>query len=116
MAQCGGAGNLATVMAVLDDLDPDRRLWRPWHFATAEDTRRRLAAAGFAAPRVWLNREPTSIPPDTLPDYLRTIVLGATLERLPEPEREPLVAAVVAGIGGRDLDYVRLNIVARRRA
>src|SRR5438477_5136094 len=47
VAQCGGTGNLARVMAVVNDLDPDRLLWRPWHFATPEDTRERLAAAGF---------------------------------------------------------------------
>jgi trans-aconitate 2-methyltransferase len=116
VAQCGGAGNLARVMAILDDLDPDRRLWRPWHFATPEDTRARLAAAGFTDISVWLHDEPTDIPPETMADYLRTIILGSTLERLPEPEREPLVQAVAEWLADGQLDYVRLNIVARRSA
>jgi trans-aconitate 2-methyltransferase len=114
VAQCGGAGNLARVMAVIDDLDPERRLWRPWHFATPEDTRGRLHASGFVGVEVWLHEEPTAIAADAVAEYLRTIILGSTLERMAEAEREPFVQAVAAGIPGGHLDYVRLNIVARR--
>ena len=113
VAQCGGAGNIASVIRVLDDLDPDRRLWRPWNFATPEATKRRLAAAGFVEVEVWLHDEPTQVPLETLPDFLRTIILGSTLERMPEAERDPLVQAVAARIPDGLLDYVRLNIVAR---
>jgi trans-aconitate 2-methyltransferase len=116
VAQCGGAGNLARVLAIVDALDPERRLWRPWNFATPEDTIDRLERAGFSDPQVWLHDEPTSIPPDTVAEYLRTIILGATLERMPEAEREPFVEAVAAQIPDGHLDYVRLNIVARRAA
>ena len=114
VAQCGGAGNLATVMAVLDEVDPDRRAWRPWHFATPEDTRQRLEAAGFRDIDVWLHDEPTVLSPETVPEYLRTIIFGATLERMAEADREPFVQAMAARIPGGLLDYVRLNIVARR--
>jgi len=116
VAQCGGAGNLASVMAVIDRIDPDRRLWRPWHFATPEDTERRLLAAGFRDVETWLHDEPTTIPGDAVADYLRTIVLGATLDRMPEPDREPFVRAVADALPDGRLDYVRLNIVARRTA
>lgn len=116
VAQCGGFGNLASVMAILDDVDPQRRLWRPWHFATPDATRGRLAAAGFVDVQVWLHEEPTTIPIETVPDYLRTIILGATLERMPASRREPLVQAVASRIPEGHLDYVRLNIVARRAA
>ena len=51
VAQCGGAGNIATVLDAARStmtefgLDPD---WRgPWLFATPEDTERSLDAAGF---------------------------------------------------------------------
>jgi trans-aconitate 2-methyltransferase len=114
IAQCGGAGNLASLMAILDDLDPRCELWRPWNFATPEATRARLRAAGFRDVDVWLNEEPTTIPADTLRDYLRAIILGATLDRLPEAEREPLVEAVATRMVDGRLDYVRLNVVARR--
>ena len=113
VAQCGGAGNLAKVMAVIDALDPHRRLWRPWHFARPDETRRRLLAAGFRDVETWLNDEPTTLPADTVADYLRTIVLGATLDRMPEADREPLVRAVADRLPDGHLDYVRLNIVAR---
>jgi trans-aconitate 2-methyltransferase len=116
VAQCGGAGCLMSIVRIIDDLDPDGRLWRPWHFATAEATARRLEAAGFVDARVWLHDEPTRIPVDTMPDYLRTIILGSTLERMPEADREPLVQAVAARIPDGHLDYVRLNIVARLAA
>ena len=114
VAQCGGAGNLARVQAILDDLDPDRRLLRPWHFATPEDTRAALEAAGFTDISAWLHDEPTDILPESMAEFLRTIILGSTLEHLPPPEREPLVQAVAARLGDGRLDYVRLNIVARR--
>lgn len=116
VAQCGGAGNLARVMAIIDDLDPDRHLWRPWHFATPDETRRRLDGAGFRDVEVWLHDEPTSIPPETVAEYLRTIILGSTLERMPEPDRTPFVEAVAARIPDGHLDYIRLNIVARLAA
>jgi trans-aconitate 2-methyltransferase len=113
VAQCGGAGNIASVIRIIDDLDPDGRLWRPWHFATPEATRRRLDAAGFVDVEVWLHDEPTEIAADTVADFLRTIILGSTLERMPEAERDPLVDAVAARIPDGRLDYVRLNIIAR---
>ena len=116
VAQCGGAGNLATVVAILDAVDPEGHAWRPWHFATPEDTHRRLAAAGFRDIDVWLHDEPTAVPPETMADYLRTIIFGATLERMAEVDREPFVQAVAARIPDGHLDYVRLNIVASRNA
>ena len=45
---------------------------------------------------------------------MRTVVLGAHLERLPPSEHDAFVRAVADGIGEPVIDYVRLNIVARR--
>src|SRR5438045_6204577 len=57
VAQCGGAGNIATVLAAIPPA-PDG--WPgPWNFATPADTRRRLKAAGFDVADVWLQPEPT---------------------------------------------------------
>ena len=90
----------------------------PWNFATAEETAGRLQRAGYSDVSTWLHDEPTEIeagPP--LETYLRTVILGAHLERLAPEEREPFVRAVAAGLPDPRrpvLDYVRLNIVARR--
>jgi trans-aconitate 2-methyltransferase len=118
VAQCGGAGNIASVHAAARQAgdDPEFRSyfegWRgPWNFATPEDTERRLRDAGFAEARCWLADRP--VQPDHPREYLRTINLGAHLDRLPEDLRYPFVDAVLARLGERPvLDYVRLNIDA----
>ena len=46
--------------------------------------------------------------------YLRTVVLGAHLERLPPAERDAFVETVASRLPGTTIDYVRLNILARR--
>ncbi|HWK26066.1 MAG TPA: methyltransferase domain-containing protein [Solirubrobacter sp.] len=114
-AQCGGAGNIANVQAAIDEVDhPALRGWPgPWHYATPEATRERLAAAGFTDVWTWLQPWPVD-PPDPR-EYFTTVILGSHLERIPHEEREPFVDAVL-----RHLDhpvranYVRLNLLARR--
>jgi len=118
VAQCGGAGNIASVHAAARQAaaDPPFRPyfegWQgPWNFATPEDTERRLHAAGFGETRCWLADRP--VQPDDPREYLRTINLGAHLDRLPDELRYPFVDAVLARLGERPtLDYVRLNIDA----
>src|SRR4051812_9050240 len=118
VAQCGGAGNIASVHAAARQAadDPEFRAyfdgWQgPWNFATPEDTERRLRAAGFGEARCWLADSP--VQPDDAREYLRTINLGAHLDRLPDDLRYPFVDAVLARLGERPtLDYVRLNIDA----
>ena len=113
VVQCGGAGNIASVQSVLAQLGDG---WPgPWTFATPEETRTRLEAAGFEAIDAWLHDEPTTLEPGKpFIEFLRTVVLGAHLERLPEGEREPFVEAVAAALPDPTIDYVRLNIVAIR--
>jgi trans-aconitate 2-methyltransferase len=118
VAQCGGAGNIATVHAAAAQAgdDPPFRAhfegWRgPWNFATPEATERRLHAAGFGEARCWLAERP--VRPDDAREYLRTINLGAHLERLPGTLHDPYLDAVLARLGERPtIDYVRLNIDA----
>jgi len=118
VAQCGGAGNIASVHAAAEQAadDPPFREhfdgWRgPWNFATPADTERRLAAAGFTAARCWLADRPVT--PDDPREYLRTLNLGAHLERLPADLHDPYLDAVLARLGERPtIDYVRLNIDA----
>jgi trans-aconitate 2-methyltransferase len=119
-AQCGGAGNVAAVheqaLAAAADAGLAQRFadWGgPWNFASPEYTERRLSAAGFVEARCWLQTWP--VEPDEPRAYLQTVCLGPHLERLADDERERFLDAVMARLGERPvLDYVRLNIVARR--
>src|SRR5918994_955401 len=89
VAQCGGQGNIASVHAAARDAmaaepyAPHFVDWQgPWNFATPQDTERRLAAAGFAQSRAWL--QPRPVTPDDAHAYLTEINLGAHLGRLPD--------------------------------
>lgn len=113
VAQCGGVGNIASIQRVLATIGDG------WlgavHFETPDATERRLEAAGFEAVECWLTDEPTRFEPgEPFEAYLRTVVLGAHLERLPPTEHEAFVRRVAEGVGEPLIDYVRLNIVARR--
>ncbi|HEX2071787.1 MAG TPA: methyltransferase domain-containing protein [Thermoleophilaceae bacterium] len=120
VAQCGGDGNVerflaaAREVALEDPYSAHLAGWQgPWSFATAEQTRDRLHAAGFADVTTWLEPSPVH-PPEPL-EYLRTVCLGHHLAALPEPLRQPYAEAVLARCGTPlELDYVRLNIDARR--
>jgi trans-aconitate 2-methyltransferase len=115
VAQCGGAGNIDRVLAVLPEVGDG---WRgPWTFATPDETRARLEAAGFTDIETWLNDElETFEPGGPFREYLRTVVLGAHLERLPDDAaRDAFVDAVAERLPDAQIDYVRLNILATRR-
>jgi trans-aconitate 2-methyltransferase len=113
VAQCGGAGNIASVQRVLASIGDG---WLgPVHFETPEATTDRLAAAGFTDIRCWLTKEPTRFEPgEPFEAYLRTVILGAHLERLAPPERDSFVHEVAARLAEPAIDYVRLNIDAVR--
>ncbi len=54
---------------------------------------------------------------DELTRFLKSVVLGHRLERLPESERERFAAMVAARLAHRGelvVDYVRLNVLAKR--
>lgn len=122
VAQCGGEGNLERFNAVARAVAMEEPYaehlggWQgPWSFASAEHTRLRLEHAGFEAVETWLEPWPVD-PPEPL-QYLRTVCLGHHLEALPEELREPYSRAVAERCGEPlTLDYVRLNIDARRPA
>jgi trans-aconitate 2-methyltransferase len=119
-AQCGGIGNLDEFLNSLENVNGDERfapyvrgIASSWNFASPGDTELRLQAAGFETARCWLEeriekpREPR--------EFLRVVCLGPHLERLPEHLREPYLDAVLEYTPRPlTLDYVRLNISARR--
>jgi trans-aconitate 2-methyltransferase len=118
VAQCGGQGNVARLHRAANEVAREPRFaghfdeWiRPWNFAGPEETTERLRRAGFEQIEAWL--EPYPVTPDDPVTYLRTVCLGPFLGRLPDELREEYIAAVRARIGD-ELDYVRLNITARR--
>jgi len=113
VAQCGGVGNVDRIQQALADMG---ETWPgPWHFATAEETAARLTEAGFVDVETWLQEEPTVIGPgEAMETFLATVVLRSHVERLPEPERSAYVRGVALRLPGSEIDYVRLNLVARR--
>lgn len=113
VAQCGGAGNVARVLDVVRELGYDES--GTWEYATPEQTEQRLHRAGFGEARAWLEPAPTRLEPGgPFETFLATIVLRPTLARLPEEERAAFVRAVAARLPAPEIDYVRLNMVARR--
>jgi trans-aconitate 2-methyltransferase len=118
IAQCGGAGNVADFLAasraVSDEPPYAEQLagWTgPWNFAGAEETAARLERAGFTEVETWLAS--SSVVPSDPPSFVRTVCLGPHLEQLPEDLHTSFVEEVLRRSGPR-LDYVRLNIAARR--
>lgn len=115
VAQCGGAGNIARLLAIVRGLGVERP--GDWNYATVDDTRSRLADAGFVDVEVWLNEEPTAFDtPDDLMEYLETVCLRQSVGGLPAAERTRILEGVVAAMPDRTIDYVRLNMVARLSA
>ena len=119
-AQCGGAGNVERFHGLADEVGAREpfaehlRGWTgPWNFAGAEETAERLERAGFTGVETWLH--PWPVTPDEPREFIRTVCLNYHLERLPEELRDAYVDAVAARLGRPPvIDYVRLNIVARR--
>jgi len=112
VAQCGGAGNVASIMTVLATIGDG------WlgdaHFETPEATAGRLAAAGFVDIETWLQPEPTRFETgEPFETFLRTVVLGSHLARLPADARDAFVSQVAGRLDEPVIDYVRLNITAR---
>jgi trans-aconitate 2-methyltransferase len=120
VAQCGGRGNidrfrrLSDEVAAEEPFGPHFADWRrPWNYATAEETAERLRRAGFEEVDCWLQERPTEL--DEPRSFITTVCLVRHLDPLPEELREPFVERVMQRLEKPVvLDYVRLNMVARR--
>ena len=114
VAQCGGEGNIAAVRAAIERVGhPALAGWAgPWRFASPAETEARLRGLGFTA--VWCWPQHVRVEPGDPLEYLGTVVLGSHLERFAPAERGPFADAVLAELGDGGIDYVRLNILARR--
>ena len=112
-AQCGAEGNVAGLLALVAQHGITSIGHR--EYASAEVTRQRLQAAGFTEVRTWTHTEPTRFDDgETLMDFLEAVCLREPLAALPADQRRELTRAVVASMDEPVIDYVRLNIVARR--
>jgi trans-aconitate 2-methyltransferase len=119
-AQCGGVGNVREHAEAIV-----RVAQRPefashfadlevlWNFATPEETEGRLDSAGFTDVRAWL--QPKPVRPEDPREFMRVVTLGLHLARLPDDLQDPFIDAVADEMDEPvTLDYVRLNIEARR--
>lgn len=121
VAQCGGRGNIATVVRAVEAVtarEPYASAFAdwpsPWNYAGPEETAKRLERAGFAVERVWLSDSPQHV--DDLRGYLRTVSLGSHVAHLPEALRDGFVDDVAIAMAPDPVhDYVRLNIIAIAR-
>ena len=120
VAQCGGRGNIESVRAAAERAIAREPFathfsgWpRPWTYAGAEETAERLRRAGFAEIETWLQERPTPMPDGRR--FLETVCLVRHLDPLPPQLRGPFVDAVSEQLADPlVLDYVRLNMRARR--
>jgi trans-aconitate 2-methyltransferase len=126
VSQCGGGPNLRVLReraAVLMQAPARTRHfagWQePWEFADVPTTMMRLEHAGFRSIDVSLEPAPTTLPDrEAYSEFVALICLRPHLERLPDADRQPFIAAL-ADQAATDpepftLDYWRLNIAARK--
>jgi trans-aconitate 2-methyltransferase len=122
VAQCGGEGNIESFLSLVDEVGATppfaphfEGFTRTWRFPGPEEAAGRLRRAGFESVRTWL--EPSSVTPDDPAGFVRTAVLGVHLPRLPGELQDAFVEDVLARAGEPlRLDYIRLNIDARKPA
>jgi trans-aconitate 2-methyltransferase len=131
VAQCGGEGNIARTMRVAERVmaeTPFREAFegwgdasKVWHFADPPTTKRRLEDAGFVEVETWSHDEHVEFDfVEEAARFLSSVVLRRHLMALPETERDPFARAVAGGLAAQSaedravVDYVRLNMVARR--
>jgi trans-aconitate 2-methyltransferase len=122
LAQCGGRGNIDAFRTLADTVAGEAPFaehfigWeRPWNYATAQETAQRLQRAGFTEVSTWLEDRPTEL---TEPrPFIATVCLVRHLDPLPERLRDRFVDTVMDRLDRPVvLDYVRLNMTARRPA
>ena len=121
LAQCGGKGNIERFRKLADELARSPS-WAQyfdgwsgvWNYATAEETAARLQRAGFTDVKTWLQERPTELSDGR--SFISTVCLVRHLDRIPADRRDAFVDDVLARYGEPVvLDYVRLNMTARRR-
>jgi trans-aconitate 2-methyltransferase len=112
-AQCGAAGNISRLLAVAHSVGLERT--SAWEYASPVVTHARLEAAGFEDVHVWTHEEPTWFDDRAqLTEFLETVCFGEAVALMNADERAELLSNVVDAMPEPVIDYVRLNILARR--
>ena len=126
VAECGGAGNVHTIMealvAALDRRGLDGRAAVPWYFPAPEEYRARLERRGFRVESIALIPRPTPLP-GPLGDWLDTFA-ESFLAAVPPGERPAVKREVetelrpklVDAAGVWVTDYVRLRFAPSKPA
>lgn len=113
VAQCGGEGNIEDVQRAVRSLGTERA--GTWLYASAEATEARLSRAGFTQVRAWCQPELVRFGKRAdLVDFLQTVCLREHLGTLAPQQRRAFAQKVAEVMAEPVIDYVRLNIVARR--
>jgi len=110
VVDCGGAGNIAGVLAALSELGYADH---PWTYAGVEETERRLRAAGFERTEVRLRPRVSRHTRADLERFLTSVVLRTHVMELGEEAGGALVREVAARLPDGELHWVRLEIEAR---
>lgn len=121
-AQWGGEGNVAEWATTVENVGGDERfspylrgIRSVWNFASVGDTQSRLKRAGFQVERIWL--EHRVVTPDEPREFVRVAGLAEHLARLPDELQDQFIDATLESMmNPLTLDYVRLNVSARRSA
>jgi trans-aconitate 2-methyltransferase len=127
VAQAGGFGNLARLLGRVDALTQRsdyarylRKYHHPWEYPDPETEAARLRLAGFEEVETGLELAPTRFPgPAEFGEFVSNVILHRMLEYFPDDETgRGFIAALTREAGEDDpayeLDYVRLNMQARR--
>lgn len=124
VAEMGGAGNCASIVAALEHTltrrGIDATAYNPWYFPSADDYAERLEHAGFTVESMVLAERPTPLPGD-ITGWLETFA-GSFTAALPTDKRGAYLREVAAALApklktGDDVwtaDYVRLRFAARK--
>ena len=126
VAECGGHGCVATIVAALDralaERGIDSRSLNPWYFPTAEDYSARLRGRGFVVRSIALFPRPTPLPGDVT-GWLETFAESFTRQlpasargRFLEEVQELLRPDLCDAAGQWTADYVRLRFAADKPA
>ena len=120
--QFGGQGNVAEWIRAVESAEGDERFSAylrgmpdVHNFASVGDTQARLIRSGFEVSKIWL--EDRRVEPPDPAAYVRAVALAKHLALLPDDLHDAFVDAVLGSIARPlALEYVRLNVSARRPA